>query len=76
MVLRFFPTAEDDSEFFEVGLAKWLVGSLDDDMVGQTKWPPNNKSATNLIKMKSRYDPSWKDYKVQVMRFYGKSYSV
>lgn len=72
VVLRFFSTLEDDSEYFEVGLAKWLIGTLDDNMVGETKWPPKKTSATNLIKTETPYDPAWQTFRVQVMRFYGK----
>lgn len=73
VVLRFFRTLEDDSEYFEVGLAKWLIGTLDDNMVGETKWPPKKTSATNLIKTEAPCDPTWPTFSVQVMRFYGKS---
>lgn len=72
VVVRFCATEEDDDEYFEVGLGTWLLGELNDDMMGYIRWPPKNKPATPLVKVQSPVDPEWSTYKIQVMRFYGK----
>lgn len=72
VVLKFLPTKSDDNEYFEVGLADWLDDDLSDDMKTFSKWPPANKPATNLVKLQTKADPSWKRHEVKVMRFYGK----
>lgn len=71
-VLRFFETDDDDSQYFEVGWKDWIVSDLDDDLKGETKWPPKSKPATPLIKVQAPFDPLWETHCIQVMRFYGK----
>lgn len=71
VVVRFFPSDVDEDVCFEVSLASWLCGPLNDEMIGKTRWPPSGKPATPLIKMQSNADPNWKTYKVEVMRYYG-----
>lgn len=72
-VVKFPPGAEDEDTYFEVGLRSWLVGSLNDEMEGETLWPPETaNNISNMIKHQQKPDTAWKKFKVVVMRFYGK----
>ncbi|XP_034236303.1 uncharacterized protein LOC117642331 [Thrips palmi] len=65
-----FPPGEDEDTYFEVCLTSWIVGSLNDDMEGETYWPPDTASVSNLIKMQHKPDTNWKKFRIIVMRFY------
>ncbi|KAK3911574.1 Halomucin [Frankliniella fusca] len=71
VVIRFYPTLKDPEEYMEVSLASWLVGDLDDNMNGYTRWPPDSKPISQLVKNEIPADDKWEKFRVQVMRFYG-----
>ncbi|XP_024888848.1 uncharacterized protein LOC112465509 [Temnothorax curvispinosus] len=70
VVLKFLPTNEDPDIYIEVGLRKWICTDLDDEMCGQTYWPPNPKSVTQLVKTEQSFKTDWPKHEVEIKRFY------
>ncbi|XP_052130535.1 uncharacterized protein LOC127751291 [Frankliniella occidentalis] len=54
----------------EVSLASWLVGDLDDSKNGYTRWPPDTKPISQLVKNQAPCNEKWDKFKVQVMKYY------
>lgn len=72
-------TTEPDNEediFYDVGLAKWIIGEIDDRMIVKIKWPPLNPSI--LVRKEATLKLDWPEHCIKIKRFYGKyhCYSV
>lgn len=72
VVLKFLPTNEDPDIYIDVGLRKWICTDLDDEMCGQTYWPLNPKSVTQLVKTEQSFKTDWPKHDVEIKRFYSK----
>ncbi|XP_077257952.1 uncharacterized protein LOC143895047 isoform X1 [Temnothorax americanus] len=70
VVLKFLPTNEDPDIYIDVGLRKWICTDLDDEMCGQTYWPSNLKSVTQLVKTEQSFKTEWPKLDVEIKRFY------
>ncbi|KMQ90351.1 hypothetical protein RF55_9905 [Lasius niger] len=54
VVLKFVPDDDDSNNiYYDIDLTKWLIG-VNEDMEGETYWPPHNVEAGSLVRKEKR----------------------
>lgn len=71
MVVKFLPTDNDENEYYEVALSKWLK-DIDENMIGNILWPGDNAVAGTFVRTQESAQSNWLTYAVEVKRYYGK----
>ncbi|XP_024885575.1 uncharacterized protein LOC112463402 [Temnothorax curvispinosus] len=70
VVLKFLPDdVNNDNICYDIGLTKWLI-EVNEDMEGQTYWPPRNVEAGSLVRKEVNADETWPKYRVHVKRYH------
>lgn len=74
MIVKFLPTDDEEDEYYEVALSKWLK-DIDENMIGNVFWPQDTSVAGTLVRAQHNALSSWLTYPVEVKRYYGKQFS-
>jgi hypothetical protein len=74
IVVKFLSIDDDEDEFYEVALSKWLI-DLDENMIGNLFWPEDKSAAGMLVRTQINAQSNWSTYTVEVKRYYGKQFA-
>ncbi|EZA48415.1 hypothetical protein X777_13805, partial [Ooceraea biroi] len=70
VVFKFILENDNNDIYYDVGLTKWLIG-VNEDMEGETYWPPHNIEAGSLIRKEVDADKTWPKFRVRIKRYHG-----
>ncbi|XP_024887607.1 uncharacterized protein LOC112464697, partial [Temnothorax curvispinosus] len=69
VVVKFLSADNDEDEYYEVALSKWLQ-DLDENLIGSILWPGDNSTAGTLVRTQVNAQSNWSIYAVEVKRYY------